>query len=91
VYLETVLHGSNVASASSVTSWFGTSYLTPIFAAIVADTFWGNYNTILVSLLVYLLVSITAIFFRFPNPNHQASIYMLKLSLLRSGRRGRRA
>ncbi|CAD6262461.1 unnamed protein product [Miscanthus lutarioriparius] len=55
VYLETVLHGSNLASASSVTSWFGTSYLTPIFGAIVADTYWGNYNTILVSLLVYLL------------------------------------
>ena len=57
VYLETVLHGTNVASASNVTSWFGTSYLTPVFGAIVADTFWGNYNTILVSLVVYLLVS----------------------------------
>ncbi|KAL6843844.1 hypothetical protein ACP4OV_026415 [Aristida adscensionis] len=55
VYLETVLHGSNLASASNVTSWFGTSYLTPIFGAIIADTFWGNYNTILVSLVVYLL------------------------------------
>jgi solute carrier family 15 (peptide/histidine transporter), member 3/4 len=58
VYLETVLHGTNLASASNVTSWFGTSYLTPVFGAIVADTFWGNYNTILVSLVVYLLVSI---------------------------------
>jgi len=56
VYLETVLHGTNVASASNVTSWFGTSYLTPVFGAIVADTFWGNYNTILVSLVIYLLV-----------------------------------
>ncbi|XP_062220002.1 protein NRT1/ PTR FAMILY 8.3-like [Phragmites australis] len=55
VYLETVLHGSNLASASNVTTWFGTSYLTPIFGAIIADTFWGNYNTILVSLAVYLL------------------------------------
>ncbi|KAG2568453.1 protein NRT1/ PTR FAMILY 8.3-like [Panicum virgatum] len=55
VYLETVLHGTNVASASNVTSWFGTSYLTPVFGAIVADTFWGNYNTILVSLVIYLL------------------------------------
>uniref|UniRef100_A0A0D9VJU4 Major facilitator superfamily (MFS) profile domain-containing protein n=1 Tax=Leersia perrieri TaxID=77586 RepID=A0A0D9VJU4_9ORYZ len=55
VYLETVLHGSNIASASNVTTWFGTSYLTPIFGAIVADTFLGNYNTILVSLAVYLL------------------------------------
>ncbi|KQK06833.1 protein NRT1/ PTR FAMILY 8.3 [Brachypodium distachyon] len=55
VYLETVLHGSNLASASNVTTWFGTSYLTPIFGAIIADTFWGNYNTILVSLAVYIL------------------------------------
>ncbi|KAL6651314.1 hypothetical protein ACP70R_010239 [Stipagrostis hirtigluma subsp. patula] len=55
VYLETVLHGSNLASASNVTTWFGTSYLTPVFGAIIADTFWGNYNTILVSLVVYLL------------------------------------
>ncbi|KAG8059760.1 hypothetical protein GUJ93_ZPchr0002g25426 [Zizania palustris] len=55
VYLETVLHGSNLASASNVTTWFGTSYLTPIFGAIIADTFLGNYNTILVSLAVYLL------------------------------------
>jgi len=56
VYLETVLHGSNLASASKVTTWFGTSYLTPIFGAIIADTFLGNYNTILVSLAVYVLV-----------------------------------
>ncbi|KAE8796979.1 Peptide transporter PTR2 [Hordeum vulgare] len=55
VYLETVLHGSNLASASNVATWFGTSYLTPLFGAIIADTFWGNYNTILVSLAVYLL------------------------------------
>jgi peptide/histidine transporter 3/4 len=55
VYLETVLHGGNLASASNVTTWIGTSYLTPIFGAIIADTFWGNYNTILVSLAVYLL------------------------------------
>jgi len=56
--LETVLHGSNLASASNVTMWFGTSYLTPIFGAIIADAFWGNYNTILVSLTIYLLVCI---------------------------------
>ncbi|KAL5213619.1 hypothetical protein ABZP36_002771 [Zizania latifolia] len=55
VYLETVLHGSNLASASNVTTWFGTSYLTPVFGAIIADSFFGNYNTILVSLVVYLL------------------------------------
>uniref|UniRef100_A0A453PBS1 Major facilitator superfamily (MFS) profile domain-containing protein n=1 Tax=Aegilops tauschii subsp. strangulata TaxID=200361 RepID=A0A453PBS1_AEGTS len=55
VYLETVLHSTNLASASNVATWFGTSYLTPVFGAIIADSFWGNYNTILVSLAVYLL------------------------------------
>ncbi|CAM0879617.1 unnamed protein product [Alopecurus aequalis] len=55
VYLETVLHGTNLSSASNVTTWIGTSYLTPVFGAVIADTFWGNYNTILVSLAVYLL------------------------------------
>ncbi|KAF7079923.1 hypothetical protein CFC21_084084 [Triticum aestivum] len=55
VYLETVLHGTNLTSASNVATWFGTSYLTPVFGAVIADSFWGNYNTILVSLVVYLL------------------------------------
>ena len=55
LYLESVLHGSGLASASNVTTWIGTSFLTPVLGAILADTFWGNYNTILVSLVVYLL------------------------------------
>ncbi|CAL5054870.1 unnamed protein product [Urochloa decumbens] len=55
VYLQKVLHGSNLASASNVTTWSGTSYLTPLFGAIIADTFLGNYNTIIVSLVFYLL------------------------------------
>ncbi|KAL6631277.1 hypothetical protein ACP70R_028127 [Stipagrostis hirtigluma subsp. patula] len=65
VYLETVLHGSTLASASNVTTWYGTSYLTPIFGAIIADTFWGNYNTILISLAVYLLGMILVTFSAF--------------------------
>ncbi|VAI48299.1 unnamed protein product [Triticum turgidum subsp. durum] len=56
VYLETVLHGTNLASASNVATWFGTSYLTPVFGAIIADSFWGNYNTILVSLKISIKV-----------------------------------
>ncbi|KAG2653238.1 hypothetical protein PVAP13_1NG440219 [Panicum virgatum] len=65
MYMETVLHGSNLASASNVTMWFGTSYLTPIFGAIIADAFWGNYNTILVSLTIYLLGMILVTFSAF--------------------------
>uniref|UniRef100_A0A0E0H5D6 Uncharacterized protein n=1 Tax=Oryza nivara TaxID=4536 RepID=A0A0E0H5D6_ORYNI len=65
VYLETVLHGSSLASASNVTTWFGTSYLTPVFGAIIADTFFGNYNTILVSLVFYLLGMVLVTFSAF--------------------------
>jgi len=70
VYLETVLHGSNLPSASDVTTWFGTSFLTPVFGAIVADTFLGNYNTIIVSLVVYLLVRIRQDANRFYDMRH---------------------
>jgi hypothetical protein len=72
VYLETVLHGSSLASASDVTTWFGTSFLTPVFGAIIADTFLGNYNTILVSLAVYLLVRTSSIHLR---PRHALRVW----------------
>ncbi|KAK3123712.1 hypothetical protein QOZ80_8AG0634890 [Eleusine coracana subsp. coracana] len=62
MYLETVLHGSSVVSASSVTTWMGTSFLTPVLGAFLADTFWGNYNTIVVSLFVYVLGMILVTF-----------------------------
>uniref|UniRef100_A0ACD5UT64 Uncharacterized protein n=1 Tax=Avena sativa TaxID=4498 RepID=A0ACD5UT64_AVESA len=65
LYLQSVLHGSSLGSASNVTTWIGTSYLTPVFGAILADTFWGNYNTILVSLLVYLLGMVLVTFSAF--------------------------
>ncbi|CAL9099244.1 unnamed protein product [Musa acuminata var. zebrina] len=59
VYLHTVLHGNNAANAANVGTWSGTCFLTPLFGAIVADTYWGNYKTILYSLVVYLLGMIT--------------------------------
>ncbi|KAG6489179.1 hypothetical protein ZIOFF_050439 [Zingiber officinale] len=59
VYLHTVLHGNNAANAANVATWSGTCFLTPLFGAIVADTYWGNYKTIMISLVVYLLGMIT--------------------------------
>ncbi|KAG6501582.1 hypothetical protein ZIOFF_041465 [Zingiber officinale] len=59
VYLHTVLHGNNAATAANVATWSGTCFLTPLFGAIVADTYWGNYKTILVSLIVYLIGMVT--------------------------------
>ncbi|URE03165.1 POT family [Musa troglodytarum] len=59
VYLHTVLHGNNAANAANVGTWSGTCFLTPLFGAVVADTYWGNYKTILYSLVIYLLGMIT--------------------------------
>ncbi|THU66442.1 hypothetical protein C4D60_Mb05t14180 [Musa balbisiana] len=59
VYLHTVLHGNNAANAANVGTWSGTCFLTPLFGAVVADTYWGNHKTILYSLVVYLLGMIT--------------------------------
>ncbi|KAG6490797.1 protein NRT1/ PTR FAMILY 8.3-like [Zingiber officinale] len=59
VYLHTVLHGNNAANAANVGTWSGTCFLTPLFGAVVADTYWGNYKTILISLVVYLLGMVT--------------------------------
>jgi dipeptide/tripeptide permease len=28
----------------------------PILGAVIADTYWGNYKTVLISFIVYLLV-----------------------------------
>ncbi|XP_072987012.1 protein NRT1/ PTR FAMILY 8.3-like [Typha latifolia] len=55
VYLRTVLNGSNASNAANVATWHGTSYFTPVIGAIIADTYWGNYKTIWISLIVYLL------------------------------------
>ncbi|XP_042455836.1 protein NRT1/ PTR FAMILY 8.3-like isoform X1 [Zingiber officinale] len=55
VYLGTVLNGSNASNASNVAIWGGTCYFTPLIGAVLTDSFLGNYKTILISLLIYLL------------------------------------
>ncbi|CAO1939421.1 unnamed protein product [Urochloa humidicola] len=62
VYIRSVLHGGIASSASTVSLWYGTSFFVPILGAAIADTYLGNYKTILTSLIMYLLgmVLITA-------------------------------
>ncbi|XP_051207260.1 protein NRT1/ PTR FAMILY 8.3 isoform X2 [Lolium perenne] len=55
VYIRSVLHGSVASSASTVSLWFGTSFFVPILGAVIADTYWGNYKTVLISFTIYLL------------------------------------
>jgi peptide/histidine transporter 3/4 len=56
-YLTGVLHESNVDAATTVSTWTGTSFFTPLIGAFLADTFWGRYWTVVVFLSVYAVVS----------------------------------
>ncbi|KAK3157273.1 hypothetical protein QOZ80_2AG0118590 [Eleusine coracana subsp. coracana] len=62
VYLGTVLHGSTASNAANVDAWNGATFLTPILGAFLADTYWGKYKTIAISIIFYLggLLVITA-------------------------------
>ncbi|CAM0906651.1 unnamed protein product [Alopecurus aequalis] len=55
VYIRSVLHGGIASSASTVSLWYGTSFFVPILGAVMADSYWGNYKTVLISLTMYLL------------------------------------
>ncbi|XP_062186930.1 protein NRT1/ PTR FAMILY 8.3-like isoform X2 [Phragmites australis] len=55
VYLRSVLHDGIASSASTVSLWYGTSFFVPILGAGIADTYLGNYKTVLISLIMYLL------------------------------------
>ncbi|KAF0907221.1 hypothetical protein E2562_015728 [Oryza meyeriana var. granulata] len=55
VYIRSVLHGSIASSASTSSLWYGTSFFVPILGATIADTYWGNYKTVLISFIMYLL------------------------------------
>ncbi|KAJ4762090.1 Protein NRT1/ PTR FAMILY 8.5 [Rhynchospora pubera] len=54
-YLTKKLHEGNAFAASSVTTWAGTCYLTPLIGAIFADAYWGRYWTIAVFSTIYFI------------------------------------
>jgi len=58
-YLTGVLHESNVDAATTVSTWIGSSFITPLIGAFFADTFWGRYWTVLIFLSVYVIGMIT--------------------------------
>uniref|UniRef100_A0ACD5WDM8 Uncharacterized protein n=4 Tax=Avena sativa TaxID=4498 RepID=A0ACD5WDM8_AVESA len=81
-YLTTMLHQSNVDAASSVSTWIGTCFLTPLLGAFLADTYWGRYSTIVVFLSLYaigmLTTTVSALFL--PSPDnisiHRVAVYL---------------
>ena len=61
VYLGTVLHGTTASSAANVDAWNGATFLTPVLGAFLADTYWGKYKTVAISIIFYVGVSAGAI------------------------------
>lgn len=55
VYIRSVLHGGIASSASTVSLWYGTTFFVPVIGAVIADAYWGNFKTVLISLVLYLL------------------------------------
>ncbi|WOL05572.1 protein NRT1/ PTR FAMILY 8.3-like [Canna indica] len=55
LYLGSVLHGSTSSNAANVAVWGGTTYFTPLLGGFLADTYWGNYKTMFISVIFYLL------------------------------------
>uniref|UniRef100_A0ACD6AEW7 Uncharacterized protein n=1 Tax=Avena sativa TaxID=4498 RepID=A0ACD6AEW7_AVESA len=54
-YLIKEFHETNVAAARDVTTWKGTSYLTPLVGAFVADSYLGKYRTALISCTIFII------------------------------------
>ncbi|KAL6906261.1 hypothetical protein ACP4OV_003862 [Aristida adscensionis] len=64
-YLTKVQKQSNISAASSIASWQGTCYLTPLLGAFLADSYWGRHRTIVISLSIFtvgmVLLTLSAI------------------------------
>jgi dipeptide/tripeptide permease len=59
-YLTTVLHEDISVSARNVNNWSGTTFMTPLIAAFVADAYLGRYWTLATFSCGYFLVHIQA-------------------------------
>lgn len=57
LYLTRELHQGTVRSANNVTNWAGTSLITPVLGAYIADAHLGRYRTFMAASAIYLLVS----------------------------------
>ncbi|CAN6324363.1 unnamed protein product [Urochloa humidicola] len=53
-YLTGALQESNVDAATTVSTWIGSSFFTPLIGAFLADTFLGRYWTVVIFLSVYV-------------------------------------
>ncbi|VFQ94417.1 unnamed protein product [Cuscuta campestris] len=54
-YLTKEMHQGNASAATSVATWQGTCFLTPLIGAVFADAYWGRYWTIAVFSTIYFI------------------------------------
>ncbi|KAF8718522.1 hypothetical protein HU200_025296 [Digitaria exilis] len=59
-YLTNVLHETNVAAARNVSAWQGTSFISPLVGAFMADSYLGKYWTALIFFTIFIVVSATS-------------------------------
>ncbi|KAL4600665.1 hypothetical protein ACB092_11G214600 [Castanea dentata] len=54
-FLTNELHQPISTAAKNVNTWAGVSYIVPLFAAFVADSLFGRFNTILLASVIYVM------------------------------------
>ncbi|CAL4930008.1 unnamed protein product [Urochloa decumbens] len=54
-YLTKVLHETNVVVARNVSAWQGTSFLSPLVGAFIADSYLGKYWTALIFFTIFII------------------------------------
>ncbi|CAL4921683.1 unnamed protein product [Urochloa decumbens] len=54
-YLTKVLHETNVVAARNVSAWQGTSFLSPLVGAFIADSYLGKYWTALIFFTIFII------------------------------------
>lgn len=62
IYLTTVLREDISVSARNVNNWSGTTFMTPLIGAFIADAYLGRYLTLATFSCGYFLVSMHLVF-----------------------------
>jgi dipeptide/tripeptide permease len=57
VYLKTELLEDSTTAAAQASTFQGTCFLTTLIGAYMADSFWGNYLTIVAFFVIFFIVS----------------------------------
>ncbi|GAV75265.1 PTR2 domain-containing protein [Cephalotus follicularis] len=76
-YLTNDLHESTATAAKHVNTWVGVSSIFPIFGALIADSYFGRFKTVLLASLIYFMgmVLMTLSVSVIPGHNRRAVFY----------------